>query len=71
MALQEHFSDASTTTKVSVNLEGGMGIVEVVIDATGILVGAVGGAVLESILEYGVGMVAIKGACPEVDLPSH
>ena len=71
MALQEHLGNACADTEVAVDLEGRVGIVEVIVHASGILVGAVRGAVLQGILQDDVGMVAIVSASPEVDLPTH
>ena len=48
-----------------------MGVVEIIIDTSAILVGVVGGGVLEGIVEDATSVVTIFGTCPEIHLPSH
>ena len=71
VALHEHLGDAGADSEVAVYLERGVAVVEVVVDAAGILIGGVGGGVLECVLKDDVCVVAVEGPCPEVDLPAH
>ena len=71
VALQEHLGYTGATTEVSVNLEGSMCVVEVVVHTAGILVQTIVGGMAQGILQDEVGMVAVQCTCPKVHLPTH
>jgi hypothetical protein len=70
VALEEHLDDACGGAEVSVDLEGGVGVEEVGVDAAALGGGdALDAGESEEVLEHEVGVVAVVEACPEVDLP--
>ena len=71
LALHQKFGDTGADAEIAIDLEGSVGIVEVVVDTTGVLVGAVGGGMAQGILDNLARVVAVLGTCPEVDLPAH
>ena len=71
LTLEQHLRHTSADTEVSIDLERGVRVVEVVVDTTLVLVSAIGGGVFEGIVEDAASVVAILGACPEIYLPAH
>ena len=71
VALQQHLCHAGTDAEVAVDLEGCVGVEEVVVDAALGLVDGIAGAVLELQFEEFHTLLGLQGACPEVDLPAH
>ena len=72
MTLHQHFGNAGTTAKVTINLERRMCIEHVGI-STAILIldGYVGRFQFQLILDEFVGVVAIQQSGPQTNLPSH
>ena len=71
VALEQHLRDTRAHTEVTIDLEGSVRVVKVVIDTALSFVHAVSGGVTQGVVENHASMVAVLSACPEIRLPTH
>ena len=71
VTLQKHLGHTGTGTEVAVDLEGRMGVEEIVIDSALVRLYVITGRVPQGIVQDDVGVVAVQCAGPQTHLPSH